>query len=117
MEEIAACRVLSTGNYKRKCLTGLVPLMLDTLTIDPTDKREKIIVQKDIFDLKYHFEWPHTVINELTLKKISGTKTAPLGHRLTVHKTGPLGALFWCQFPKGHCFPIQFLYKNRATGH
>ena len=32
----------------------------------------------------------------LALKKISGTKTPPLGHRLAVRKTGPLGALFWC---------------------
>ena len=50
-----------------------------------------------------------------TLKKISGTETAPLGHRLTVRTTGPLGAPSWCHFPKAHCFPIHFLYKNRVT--
>ena len=35
-----------------------------------------------------------------TLKKISGTKTAPLWHRLTGRKTGPLGAPIWCLFAK-----------------
>ena len=36
-----------------------------------------------------------------TLKKISGTKMVPQGHRLIVHKTVPFGAPFWCHFPKG----------------
>ncbi len=30
----------------------------------------------------------------------------PLGHRLVVRKMVPFGALFWCHFLKGHCFPI-----------
>ena len=41
-----------------------------------------------------------------TLKKISGTKTVPLGHHLIVRKTVPFGALFWCHFPKGHYFVL-----------
>ena len=64
----------------------------------------------------FAFIFLHALRN--ALKKISGTKGAPLGHRLTVRKIGPgpLGAPFWCHFRKGHCFPIHFLYKNSARG-
>ncbi len=41
------------------------------------------------------------------LKKMSGTKMVPLGHGLVVRKMVPFGALFWCHFPKGHCFGKQ----------
>ncbi len=37
-----------------------------------------------------------------TLRKIDGTETLPLGHRLMVRKTVPFRALFWCPFAKGH---------------
>ena len=41
-----------------------------------------------------------------SLKKISGTKTVPLGHHLIVRKMVPFGAPFWCHFPKGHYFVL-----------
>ncbi len=50
---------------------------------------------------KWH-EWVHS-------KKISGTN-------FIVHKTVSFRALFWSQFPKGHCFSMHFLYKNSARG-
>ena len=55
----------------------------------------------------------HQSLSVVHSKNISGTKTAPLGHRLTVRKTGPLGAPFWWHFPKGHRFPIHFAKGRR----
>ena len=45
---------------------------------------------------------------------MSSTKTAPLGHCLTVRKTGPFGAPFWCHFPKGYCFLNMIIKKKIA---
>ena len=37
-----------------------------------------------------------------------------LGHRLIVRKIVPFGALFWCHFPKGHCFPITLVLGEQC---
>ncbi len=67
-----------------------------------------------------------------TLKKISGTKTAPFGHCLTVRKTGPLGPHFgvtfqralFSLFTKGSRFPkwcskgavlVPFFFHNMGS--
>ncbi len=51
-----------------------------------------------------------------SLKKKGGSITAPFGHHLIVRKTVPVGAPFWCHFPKGYCFPIHFLYTLLRFG-
>ncbi len=91
----------------------LVPFFLST----DDDVFSCPLLSSPSFKLKLHPSIISTSDNHvkmtLALRKIDGTGTVPLGHRLMVRKTVPFGALFWC--PLGHYFGA--LLQKVQKGH